>query len=102
MTTLESGNDIFLMERDCIGPNGDTTQDLETEVSQMYQEAHVKKNTLCARCVFIPTLGKWKIMDFNGSLERAKAIVLINTLEKIATLISKNKKKRKFDEIQNE
>jgi hypothetical protein len=68
----------------------------------MYQDAYVKKNTLCARCVFIPTLGKWKIIDFNGSLEKAKAIVLISTLEKIATLIVKNKKKRKFEEIQNE
>eukprot|EP01080_Neovahlkampfia_damariscottae_P002899 gene2899-4742_t len=85
---------------DCIGPEGDTNADLESIVNQLYQDARSRKQTLCARCIFIPSLGIWKIMDFKGSLERATGNQLVSTLEKVASLTAKNKLKRKINEIE--
>jgi hypothetical protein len=80
----------------CLGPNNETDANLVRICQQRIQSlsAQQQKNgqqrqhydkVLFVRCIFIPSLGKWKILYFDGSRDQSTATHLLLVLEKMTT-----------------
>lgn len=80
----------------CIGPKNERKE----ELIKICEEAFTKNLSegVFARCVFLPQLGVYKIVDFKGRPEDSLANNLLETLESIAHRTYRKAQKRKFEE----
>jgi len=68
--------------KDCIGPKGEIGDELEALI---YQREQQLRQLNYARCVFLPSEGKWKIIDFSGWEDECCCSKTMSQLERMKT-----------------
>lgn len=80
----------------CYGPKNEKGQNIENMCEELLSKS--KNEGIYPRCVFIPNLGCYKIVDFQGKPEECLANNFLETLESIAHRTYRKSQKRKFEE----